>query len=298
VTAPVLAVDIGGTKLAAALVAVDGSVSRRAETPTPPSGADEIAAALVALVTAVIADEHPSAVGIACAGPLDVHAGTASPVNIASWRDFPVVKLLRDVVGEIPVALVGDVSALAIGEHWRGAGQGARALLGIVVSTGIGGGLVLNGLPYTGPSGNAGHIGHMSVDLTGPSCPCGGRGCVEIYASGPSMARWAIAQGWVGRDARDLAESARSGEAIACAAFDRTARVLAQAIVTTAAICDLDGVVIGGGVAQAGEVLFAPLRRHVAEQTTLDFTRRLTVAAAALGRDAGLVGAARYALLS
>ncbi|WP_214410632.1 ROK family protein [Sphaerisporangium fuscum] len=296
----VLAADIGGTKLAAAMIGEDGAVLRRKEVPTPaaPAGqADVVSAALTDLLKEVAGDAAPLAVSVASAGPLDLLAGTVSPVNIPAWREFPILAQVAEVVPDVPSRLVGDAVAAAAGEHWRGAGRGSATMLGIVVSTGIGGGLVLDGVPFTGPTGNAGHIGHISVDPAGSPCPCGGIGCVETISSGPSMVRWAREQGWDGPDARRLAEAAGAGEEIALAAFERAADALARGVVSVAAICDLDQVVIGGGVAGAGEVLFAPLRRAVAAHAKLGFVRRLQVTPAALGRDAGLVGAARMALL-
>jgi glucokinase len=295
---PVLAIDIGATKLAAALVGPDGTVWRRAEAGTPrAAAADVVGGALVDLSAQVTEGHRPTAVGIACAGPLDIAAGTASPVNIPAWRGFPVVDLLRSAVPGVPVTLVGDAIAAAIGEHWRGSGRGSQAMLGIVVSTGIGGGLVLNGEPYLGPTGNAGHIGHLSVDPHGVACACGGRGCVEAYASGPAMVRWAVERGWTGTDARQLTEAARSGEPVALTAFDRAADALARGIVATSVLCDLDRAVIGGGVAKAGDLLLAPLRRHITQAATFSFVRRITVHTTALHRDSGLIGAARHTQL-
>jgi glucokinase len=291
----VLAVDIGGTKLAAALIDSAGTVLRRAETGTPTGTGDQVVDALLALLDRVRDGTRITAIGVASAGPLNVAAGTVSPVNIAGWRDFPLVERLEAAIPGAPVRLVGDAIAAAIGEHWRGAGQGVQALLGIVVSTGIGGGLVLAGAPYPGPTGNAGHLGHVSIEPDGEPCVCGAQGCVERYASGPAMVRWAAARGWSGADARELAEASRAGVPVAVAAFEQGARALARGIVATATLCDLDAVVIGGGVAAAGEVLLGPVRRHVHELSFLGFVRRLTVSAAALGRDAGLVGAARFA---
>ncbi|MFG1708876.1 ROK family protein [Nonomuraea sp. M3C6] len=293
----VLAVDIGGTKIAAGLVGADGQVHRHAETATPTTEL-HIGEALRALLTSVAAGVSPSAVGLASAGPLDLRRGTVSPVNIPAWRDFPLVDLAADIVPGVPVTLVGDGIAAAVGEHWRGAGRGADSMLGIVVSTGIGGGLVLNGAAYPGPSGNAGHIGHTVVDPAGPPCSCGATGCVEAYASGPSMVRWAQQRGWTGTDARTLAADAGQGEPIAVAAFDQGTQALARGIVATATLCDLDRVVIGGGVSAAGQILFAPLRRHLSRLATLGFVRRTTVQQSSLGRQAGLLGAARSALLT
>lgn len=293
----VLAVDVGGTKLAAALVGPDGSVAGAAEVATPRvMDAARIAAALTELIADVTGDGRPAAAGLASAGPLDLAAGTVSPVNIAAWRDFPLRDLVRRTLSGVPVVLLGDAVATAVGEHWLGAGRGVAGLLGVVVSTGVGGGFVLDGRPFAGPSGNAGHIGHISVDPNGVPCTCGGRGCVEAIASGPAMVRWAVDHGWSGTDARDLATAARSGDAAARGAFDRGAAALAAGFVTAATLIDLDKVVVGGGVAAAGEVLFDPLARHLAAHPKLSYVNRLRVEPAAFGRRAGLIGAARAAL--
>lgn len=130
------------------------------------------------------------AVGVACAGPVDLPAGTVSPINIGSWRGFPLRDRVAAAVPGVPVRLGGDGTCMALGEHWRGAGRGARFLLGMVVSTGVGGGLVLDGVPYHGRTGNAGHVGHVVVDPHGAVCTCGGRGCVETVAAGPALVRW------------------------------------------------------------------------------------------------------------
>ena len=293
----VLAADIGGTKMAAGLVGADGHVLRHAEVPTPAGGPD-LRAALHGVIESVVDGTRPRAVGVACAGPVDPPRGMVSPVNISAWRDFPLVDLVREAVPGVPVELVGDAIAAAVGEHWLGAGRGSAAMLGIVVSTGVGGGLVLGGAAYPGPSGNAGHIGHTVVDPAGPACACGAAGCVEAYASGPSMVRWARSRGWAGPDARALTAAAAAGDAVAVAAFDRGSRALARGIVATATLCDVDRVVIGGGVAAAGPVLFEPLRGHLAGVAALDFVRRVTVERSTLGRHGGLLGAARMALLA
>ncbi|AQZ66781.1 Possible sugar kinase [[Actinomadura] parvosata subsp. kistnae] len=189
----VLAIDIGGTKLAAALVDEAGSILRSATRPTP---REEVMSALAALITEVLdGGPSPQAAGIGCAGPVDLASGTVSPVNMPSWRGFPLRDEVRELTG-LPTVLAGDAQCFALGEHWLGAGRGCTSLLGIVVSTGIGGGLVIDGVPLLGPTGNAGHVGHMSIDPYGERCECGGRGCVERYSSGPNMARWALQNGW------------------------------------------------------------------------------------------------------
>ncbi|MEU4832578.1 ROK family protein [Streptosporangium sp. NPDC023615] len=309
-----LAIDIGGTKFAAALVGPDGTMARRTETPV---GADP-SATLAALVREVTGGEGaagaarpggpagdlprtPAGIGIGSAGPLDAVAGTVSPVNIPSWRDFPLTGAVGELLPGVPVVLAGDAQCMALGEWWRGGhGSRSRALLGIVVSTGVGGGLVLDGVPYLGPTGNAGHIGHISVDRDGELCPCGAIGCLETIASGPAMVRWALANGWgpavPGPDARALAADAARGVPVARTAFQRAADALAVGVLTTAALFDIDDVVIGGGVSGAGELLLAPLRQAVAKQAGLGFLRRLTVGRTSLERDAGLYGAAALVL--
>jgi glucokinase len=299
---PVLAVDVGGTKIAAAIVEADGTVRARATTATPAgAGGDKVAGALDRLVREV-AEQGPPAklvgLGVGSAGPLDIGAGTVSPVNIPDWRPYPILDALRPILPGRPAVLAGDGHCMALGEYWRG-GYTTGAMLGMVVSTGVGGGLVLDGRIYTGVSGNAGHIGHIVVDLDGPECPCGGRGCVEVFASGPSMARWARAAGWSPSgppDARALARHARDGDPVARAAFERSATALAAGIVSAAGLLDLDDVVVGGGVAGAGDLLFTPLREAVADLAGLAFIRRVRIHPSPLGADAGLLGAAALLL--
>lgn len=284
-----LALDIGGTKIAGGLVDTDGTLARSA---TRPTGTDPFAA-LTEVVTE-LAPGDVTGVGIACAGPVDSVAGTVSPINIPSWRDFPLVEKVRALVGA-PVALAGDGLCMALGEHWAGAGQGSTAMLGIVVSTGVGGGLVLDGRPFGGRTGNAGHVGHVVVEPDGVACTCGGRGCVETVASGTHLVRWAREQGWTGADARALAADAHAGDAVAAEAFRRGGQAVGLAITATAAVCDLDLVVIGGGVAQVGDLLFEPIRATLAQHARLSYLRRLRVEQAKLGGQAGLYGAAALA---
>ena len=261
-----LCLDIGGTKIAAGLVDPAGALVHTATRPTPagatarsrsgPWSTAMIADALRA------ADGAVRAVGIGSAGPIDLHGGTVSPINIRSWRGFPLRDRVAAAVPGVPVRLGGDGVCMALGEHWRGAGRGARFLLGMVVSTGVGGGLVLDGVPYTGRTGNAGHVGHVVVEHDGQPCTCGGHGCVETVASGPWMVRWARANGWAappGADARDLAAAAAAGDPVAVRAFRRGATALAAMIASVGAVCDLDLVVIGGGVAKSGRPAVRPV---------------------------------------
>ncbi|MFF3441830.1 ROK family protein [Streptosporangium sp. NPDC002721] len=295
----VLAIDIGGTKFAAAAVDPAGRILVRYEVPLAVAGSPDHA--LRAVIDAVLAHVPASelhGIGIGSAGPIDIDSGTVSPVNIPGWRDHPVVDAVTAVLPDRPVRLAGDAQCMALGEWWRGAGLGRRSetLLGVVVSTGIGGGWVLNGVPYLGSTGNAGHIGHIVVDPDGNQCPCGSFGCVETIASGPSMTAWARRRGWDGHDAHALALAAANEHPIAEAAFHRAADALATALLTSAVLMDLDRVVIGGGVAAAGSVLFGPLGQAVTDRSCLPYTRRLRIGPTTLGRDAGLLGAAALVL--
>ncbi|OAH09724.1 ROK family protein [Streptomyces jeddahensis] len=301
----VAALDIGGTKIAGALVDSDGRILVRAQRPTP---AQEDGETVMRAVSEVVGELTASplwaragALGIGSAGPVDASAGTVSPVNVPGWRDFPLVERVRAAAGGLPVELVGDGVAIAAAEHWQGAARGHDNALCMVVSTGVGGGLVLGGSLYSGPTGNAGHIGHISVQLDGDPCPCGARGCVERIASGPNIARRALESGWrPGPDgdtsAAAVAEAARAGDPVALASFERAAQALAAGIAATATLVEIDIAVIGGGVAKSGDVLFAPLRRALRDYATLSFVQQLTVVPALMGTDAGLVGAAAAAL--
>ncbi|MFE7958143.1 ROK family protein [Streptomyces sp. NPDC057413] len=301
----VAALDIGGTKIAGALVDDRGTILVRAQRPTPArEDGDTVMGAVEEVLGELTASPlwgRARALGIGSAGPVDASTGTVSPVNIPGWRDFPLVGRVRKVAGGLPVELIGDGVAITAAEHWQGAARGHDNALCMVVSTGVGGGLVLGGRLHPGPTGNAGHIGHISVDLDGEACPCGSRGCVERIASGPNIARRALEQGWrPGPDgdtsAAAVAAAARIGDPVAVASFERAAQALAAGIAATATLVEIDIAVIGGGVGKAGEVLFAPLRKALADYATLSFVRRLTVAPAQMGTDAGLVGAAAAAL--
>lgn len=291
-----LAIDIGGTKIAVGLVDDEGELVHRARRPTPDGDAETVWAAVEALIGEALtaAGGRVRGVGIGCGGPIDLSAGTVSPINIIEWKRFPIVDRVASVV-DAPVRLHGDGLCMALGERWVGAGRGARFMLGMVVSTGVGGGLLLDGVPYGGRTGNAGHVGHVVVDLDGAPCSCGGRGCVETIAAGPRMAQWARTQGWdapVDADAKELADAANAGDAVALRAYRRGATAVAAMIASVAAVCDLDLVVIGGGVAKSGALLFDPVREALASYAGLEFLHGLRVVPAALGSEAGLIGAA------
>ncbi len=301
---PALAIDIGGTKLAAALVEPAGRVLTWAQVPTPRDlDAEQLWRTLDALITDVL-DRSGVALaadlagcGCGCGGPMEWPAGVVSPLNIPAWRGFPLRDRLTDRLGGLPVRVHNDAICMVAAEHWRGAGRGHDNVLGMVVSTGVGGGLVLDGRLIKGASGNAGHIGHVVVDPdTGPLCGCGGRGCAEAIARGPALVTWAQAEGWrpdqKDATAKDLATDGALGHPVGLAAMRRAGRALGIAIASATSLCNLEVVSVGGGLSQAGPLLFDPLEEALRAHARLDFTRQVAVVPAALGQSAGLVGAA------
>lgn len=308
-TYPVLAIDIGGTKIAVGLVADDGTVLHQTVQPTADSTDPETVfvpcATAIRAVLSVAAEAGLSLtdldVGIGSAGPIDAPGGTISPVNIAAWRTYPIVARVNDVVsgvvsGAVRIRLAGDGHCIALGEHWLGAGRSVDTMIGMVLSTGVGGGAVVDNQLFAGRTGNAVHIGHTSVDAFGERCVCGAIGCVEQYARGPRMVQNAKARGWTGGDdAKALTADARAGDATALAVIDDAMRYLAAGIAACAIYLDITYVVLGGGVSKAGAVIFEPLRRHLADFTTLPYVGDLQVVPAEL-ENAGLLGAASFAL--
>lgn len=285
---PVLAVDFGGTKVEAALVAdgrlVEGTRTRR---PTGPDrSAAELDAAVAEVVRGALGGRTVTRAGIGSAGPVDTVRGLASPLNVPAWRDHP----LRDVVAaEVPgadVALAIDGLAITLAEARYGAGAGSANVMGMVVSTGVGGGLLLDGRGISGANGNAGHIGHVQVAGFDDLCACGRRGCLEAIASGPNSVRWAQAQGWTGATGEDLAASS---DPIARAAIERSARAVGLAIASASALVDLDVVAIGGGFSRSATD-YLDLVRAAADEG-FAFVRATRIVRAGLGDEAPLIGA-------
>lgn len=300
----VLAIDIGGTKIALALIDDQGTIRRELVVPTTRTDDPEAIFAPVAEgIGSILQDGDVDAgdlrVGVGSAGPIDGPGGTVSPVNIGAWRRYPirdrVAAAVTDTIGHTPrVGLAGDGHCMALGEHWLGAGRDVDSMIGMVLSTGVGGGAVLRDRLFTGLTGNAVHLGHISVNAWGPQCVCGCHGCVEMYARGPALVEAARERGWTGEDAKALTADARGGDALALDVIDHGMRALAAGIATTATELDVATVVLGGGVSKAGAVIFDPLRRHLADFAVLDYVKDIEVRPAEL-ENAGLIGAAALA---
>ena len=273
----VLAVDIGGTKVAVGIVTSDGELVRKASAPTP--GAD-LFGRLTALIDEVRDGADVDACGVGCGGPMTGGGEEVSPLNIPQWRAFPLRTKLADATG-LPTFVDNDAKALAVGEGWVGAARGVDDFIGMVVSTGVGGGIVLGGRLVDGAAGNAGHIGHVIVVPDGRDCPCGARGCLEAEASGTALA-------------------ARTGRPAAAA--DRQLRVetgtlVGRAVASVANLLDLRLAVVAGSVALGfGEPFFTAAQAELDRSARLDFSRGARIVPGALGADGPLIGAAAGAL--
>ncbi|MGH9076060.1 MAG: ROK family protein [Acidimicrobiales bacterium] len=270
-----LAVDIGGTKLAAGAVDTEGRLHWADRTPTPASPDPEVVwSALADLV-----GRCPLAVvvcGAGCGGPMVRGGERVSPLNLAAWRNFPLRARLAELSG-VAAHVDNDAKALALGEGWCGAATGERNYMSMVVSTGVGAGIVVDGRLLDGAAGNAGHIGHVVVRPDGRLCRCGGRGCLEAEASGPAIAS---------------VTGVRPEEADR-ATVERAGRLVGQAVASVANLLDLRLATVAGSVALGfGAPFFAAAQDEIGRRARLDFSRGARIVPSALGRDAPLVGAA------
>jgi glucokinase len=293
-----LAVDVGGTKVEAALVDPEGVVlaGSRFRAPTGPERDSEGLAISVDEVVALASAALPAGstligAGIGSAGPVNEAEGRVSPLNLEAWRDYPLRDQVAAALPEIPVVLRMDGICIALAEHWVGAGRGYDNVMGMIVSTGIGGGLILHGNTVSGPTGNAGHIGHVEVAGFDDPCLCGGIGCVEAIASGPKTVAWARRQGWQGSTGEELGASFRAGDPVAEAAIERSGRAIGQAIASATSLVDLEIVAIGGGFSQVTPVLFEHMRAAIATRWQFGFVTKVKVVPSGLSSDGPLIGA-------
>ncbi|MCC4908317.1 ROK family protein [Microbacterium sp. cx-59] len=293
----VLAVDLGGTKVDAALVADDGTIvaGSRHRAPTGPEASaadlsDAVAGVVAQAAAALAGGDRIRGLGIGSAGPVDAVAGTVSPLNLRIAQ-FPLVAVAAGALGaDVPVRLGLDGLCIALAEARYGAAADAASSVSLVVSTGIGGGIVWNGMPLAGERGNAGHLGQVRVTMATEGGPR--TGTLEDVAAGPGSVRWANAQGWVGRAGEDLARDAAAGDAVARAAIVRSATAVGHALAGVSALLDIDRFVIGGGFSHAADDYIDLVQTTARSLAILPATYEIDVRRAALGADAPLVGAA------
>lgn len=308
----ILALDFGGTKHAAATVAAGERQWRKhGQILSPPNGdASTDLVMMRSLIQGLLYKEKPAAIGVSFGGPVDAATGTVRlSHHIRGWENTPLREMLEAEFG-VPVSVDNDANVAALGEHRFGAGQGFSSLLYITVSTGIGGGWILNGHPWRGAEGMAGEIGHMVIDPTGPLCLCGKRGCLERLASGPYIAQQADEwlqshpdQGSILRtlvtdskeviDAQIVSQAAAQGDEVATKVLERAGWAIGVGIGNVANLINPQRFVLGGGVTKAGDQFWQIIRR-VAKETALPEIH-FDIVPAALGDEAPLWGAVALA---
>ena len=313
---PVVAVDIGGTKITCAVITSEGDMLSRVYRLTlAHEGPQKVIGHMIdavqrSLRKAGLDLSAIGGVGIAAAAIIDIGRGLVSEApNLPHWHNIPLRERLADSLGK-PVFLLNDASAAALGEHRMGAGRGLDNLIYITVSTGIGGGLIINGQLYNGTDGCAAEIGHMIILVDGPACKCGQRGCFEAMASGTAIARMAqqhLAAGGKSRlaeltggkiegvTAELVAEAGRRNDGLALSVIDEAARYLGIGLANLVNIINPQMIIIGGGVSKMGAMLFRPARKSMKEHAFKLPARTVRVVRPRLGMDAGLMGAAIYA---
>lgn len=278
----IVAVDIGGTKFAAGLMTMRGDLIDRTQVAVDHGlGEHELFGSLAGIVEQMLtrATEHhdvrPLCVGVGSAGPLTTNLETVSPLNIRAWRDFPLRERLTELTA-LPVYGDLDAKALALAEGWLGAAQGRSDFIAMVVSTGVGGGIVLNGQLLDGATGNAGHIGHITVEPNGRRCACGSRGCLEAEASGRAI------EAITGRPPTEPSYET----------MQRTGDLVGRAVASVCNLLDLDLAVVGGSVALGfGATFFNSAQASLDRHARLSYSRSARITPARLGDHGPLVGA-------
>lgn len=302
-------IDIGGTKIAVALAdSVDAQPLLPSRFPTRiERGAHRILDEAVNEIERKLRETNTklSAIGVGCGGPLSRARGLIlSPPNLHGWDEFPIVKILEERL-RVPVLLDNDANAAALGEHAYGAGRGLRNLVYITISTGIGGGVIINNAIVHGVGDGTGEVGHVTVHPDGVLCGCGARGCLEAFCSGTGIARRARARLSLGKQsamltlagsvdavtAQTVADAARDGDALANEIWDDTVRYLAIGINAIAVTLAPEAIILGGGVSTAGEQLLAPLRKQLKARVKIVPFAEIQLLQAALGGDSGIYGA-------
>ena len=312
----IVGVDLGGTNIVVGAMSDDGTkqFGMHSEPTQAEDGADGVIARMARMVETTItttmfetgaARDAFKGVGIGAPGPLDRERGVVLLTPNLGWTDVPLRDRMSELTG-LPATLDNDANCATYGEWWIGAARGARNVIGMTIGTGIGGGLIFNGQLYHGSSDVAGEIGHTTIDQTGRRCGCGNYGCLEAYASGPAIAERArealtfdpssILPELVGGNlsritAQTVYEAAAEGDAVAREVVRDTARFLGTGIANLLNIFNPDVVVISGGVTQAGDALFTPLRAEVRRRAFKPAVDACRIVPGELPGTAGVVGA-------
>ncbi|MFC1860094.1 ROK family protein [Chloroflexota bacterium] len=313
---PVLAIDLGGTKILAALISSQGKVMARKYLPAlADRGQEAVVNRIFSAIDHLLSQgnidsSHLDSISIAAAGAIDPGKGLVvfSP-HLPGWYDVPLRDIVKKKYG-VNTLLINDANAAALGEHHFGAGRGVDNLALLTVGTGIGGGIIINGRLYSGANGSAGEIGHMTIDVNGPRCECGNNGCLEMLASGTAIAREAVKRIRQGEGssliemvegkienitAEKVSMAAKDGDVLASEIIMTAATYLGVGIANLVNIFNPEMIIIGGGVAKMGDLLLNPARRVIKERAFQLPAQTVQIVTAQLGNDAGLVGAAVFA---
>ena len=311
----IIAVDLGGTSFRVALADSTATILNRNAEPTNASDGPQIGIKRIIKTihstASTVGMEKVKGIAVATAGPIDPANGIIlTPPSLPTWHNLPIKKYLEEAF-RLPVWVESDADMAAIGEHRFGAGRGFDRLVYFTISTGIGGGIIIDGQLLRGSKISAAEIGHIIVDPQGPQCNCGGKGHVEAMASGTAIARMArerILQGNTSSlpelcqddlsqlTAEMVVNAARNGDSLASKVMREAGTSLGIAVVSLMHVLDPDIVIIGGGVSNAGNLLIEPVKDVIAERAMIDFRNRTEVVQSALGDDSGLYGAIAFAL--
>ncbi len=294
----ILGVDLGGTKIAVSLWTSEGRRIDGRRFETKRDSVEANLSEIVRLGRDLLGESKPAAIGVSGGGPLDPERGVIISIpNLPGWVEIPIAARLSEEFGA-PTGIENDANACALAEHRFGAGRGARHMAFLTLSTGIGGGLILDGRIYRGHRFLAGEAGHQVIEEGGAACGCGKRGCLEAYASGTGIARrlaekrnageglGGMAPG-VPRDARELVERARGGDRFSIEFLRETAAYLARGIANLVYILDPERIILGTIAVAAGDLLLAPLREEVARRVWPQLSRGLEILPAGLGEELG-----------
>lgn len=308
----VVGVDLGGTKISTALSDLEGKIINQTTIPTDAhEGEMPVLNRIINSIEKVVNDssisyEDIKGIGIGSPGPLDAKQGIIITTPNLPFKNFNLVKPISEKFG-IPVFLDNDANVAAIGEFMFGAGKGAENIVFFTVSTGVGGGAVLNGKVYRGHTSNALEIGHMTVAPNGPRCNCGNVGCVEATSSGTAIAKRAhealstkvetSLRKYENVTSYEVFVEAAAGDPVAKDIIDDAMNYLGIAVANAVSIFDPEYVIIGGGVSKAGDVVFDTVRKVVNKRCFKSMAESVKIVPAGLGTDAGLVGAVALALL-
>lgn len=308
----VIGIDLGGTKISGAIANLKGDIISKYIIPTNAHEGEKVVLKRITIVIEKVMEESKIdkdkilAIGIGSPGPLDAKKGVILTTPNIPFKNFNIVKPLKDRFN-IPVYLDNDANAAAIGEYIFGAGQGTNNMVFITVSTGIGGGAILNGKIYRGNTCNALEIGHMTIEKDGPKCNCGNYGCAEALASGTAIgrtAREAVEKGentslssYEKITAYEVFKEAEKGDAVAQKVLDRALNYLGICVANIVISFDPEMIVIGGGVSKGGDIVFQKVREVVNKRCFKAMSESTKIVPAALGTDAGVIGAVALAIM-